>query len=119
ISLCLTLFSIVFVCTIQAQEFNAKVQIMSEKIANVDKQVFLNMQKSITEFLNARKWTEDEYLPEEKIDLTILINLTNKLDEEGKLFNATMNIQAARPVYNSSYSTSLVRYIDRDVAFSF
>jgi hypothetical protein len=115
------LFSIAVLCCLaltgMAQELNCKVKVMYDRIQGVDKQVFLGMERSITEFLNTRKWTNDQYAPNERINCNILINLAKKLDED--TYEGTMNVQATRPVFNSSYTSSIINFIDRDVAFTY
>ncbi|HEY1031113.1 MAG TPA: DUF4835 family protein [Flavipsychrobacter sp.] len=100
-----------------AQELNCKVKIMHDKIQGVDKQVFLGMERGITEFMNTRKWTTDQYQTNERIDCNLLINVTGKLDED--VYEGTINIQASRPVYNSSYTSPTVNFIDREFKFRF
>jgi hypothetical protein len=103
-----------------AQELNCKVTVMHDKITGVDQQVFTNMQKTLNEFMNSHKWTSDEFGPTEKIDCNILINLIgNKVGGDPEAYSATLSIQATRPVYNSSYTSTLVNYIDKDVVFRF
>lgn len=100
-----------------AQELNCKVRVMHDKIQGVDPQVFRAMEKALMDFINTRKWTTDDYAPVEKIDCTFLFNLTGRL--EGDAYTATINIQATRPVYNSSYYTSIINFVDRDVAIRY
>jgi hypothetical protein len=87
---------------------------------NVDQQVFTDMERAIASFINTRKWTTDEYSAAEKIDCTIMFNLTAKLDAsiEGG-YTSTINIQATRPVFNTGYNTSTINFIDREVNFKF
>ncbi|PZF71443.1 type IX secretion system protein PorD [Taibaiella soli] len=101
----------------QAQELNCKVKVMHEKIQNTDPQVFTAMERAITEFLNTRKWTTDEYQVTERIDVNVLINLTDKTSDD--IYSATINIQSTRPVYNTNYNTSMVNYMDRDLVFHY
>jgi hypothetical protein len=115
-------FCLLLVCGITAfaQELNCKVTIISEKISGVDGQVFTGMQRSIAEFMSSRKWTTDEYDSTEKIDCSILITLNaNKVNGDVDAYTATMSIQAARPVYNSSYNATTVNYVDKDVTFKY
>ena len=107
-----------FVNVVLAQELNCKVKIMSSAIQNVDKQVFTTMEKSISDFLNTRKWTTDEYGTNEKIDVNILINLQGKTPDDD-VYNGTLNIQASRPVFNSSYTSPTVNFVDKDVVFKY
>ena len=103
-----------------AQEFNCKVVVLHDKITGVDGQVFNNMQKALNEFMNTHKWTKDEFAPSEKIDCNILVNLTsNNPAGDVDLYGATISIQATRPVYNASYTSTLVNYVDKDVSFRF
>jgi Domain of unknown function (DUF4835) len=114
------LFVVLFSVVANAQELNCKVTLLHDKITGVDAQVFNTMQKSITDFLNTHKWTNDEYAPTEKIECTFLINLTaNGVGGDAEAYSATMSIQASRPVYNASYNTTLVNYLDRDVQFKY
>ena len=93
---------------------------MHDKIAGVDPQIYSSMQRSITEFINGHKWTNDEFAPVEKIDINILLNLTaNNIGSDPDAFAATMSIQASRPIYNSSYTTTTVNYVDKDVQFKY
>src|SRR5690606_34966161 len=103
----------------EAQEFNCNVKIMHDKILNMDDEVFTTMEKSVSNFINTRKWTKEEYAVNEKIDMNVLINLVSKLDESVNGFKATLNIQATRPVFNTSYNSPLLNFIDRDFQFNY
>ena len=35
------------------------------------------------------------------------------------MYKATLSVQAARPVFNSSYNAALINYIDQDIAFKY
>jgi hypothetical protein len=104
-----------------AQELNCTVKVMSDGIQGQgqDKEVFRNMQLAITEFMNTRKWTEDQFAPAEKINCNILINLTQTLNGVQNGFAANITIQSSRPVYNSSYMSQTVKHVDKDVQFSY
>ena len=106
--------------TATAQELNCKVTIGHDKITGVDAEVFNSMQKAVTEFMNQHKWTTDDFQATEKIDCNVFINLlANKVNGDNDIYNATLSIQASRPVYNSGYTTALVNYMDRDMTFKF
>ncbi|MCW3123602.1 MAG: hypothetical protein JWQ38_3094 [Flavipsychrobacter sp.] len=103
-----------------AQELNCKVTVRHDKITGVDNKVFNDMQKAITEFMNQHKWTTDEFAATEKIDCSIFITLTgNKLNGDVDAYGATISIQATRPVFNASYTTSLINFVDKDFVFKF
>lgn len=104
-----------------AQELNCIVKVMGDAIQGQgqDKEVFRSMEKAVTDFMNTRKWTEDQYNPQEKINCNILINLTQTLPGVQNGFAATITIQSSRPVYNSGYTTQMVKHVDKDVQFSY
>jgi len=83
----------------------------------VEKQVFEQMQKIVFEFMNNTKWTKDLYTQQERIDCSILINVTQKLSTDEYL--GTIQIQSRRPVYKSSYYSPLFNYIDENFQFRF
>lgn len=104
---------------VRAQELNCKVQVQHAKIQNVDPQVFRTMERSISEFMNTRKWTGEEYAANERIDINVMFNITSKPDVNEDVYTATLNIQSSRPVYNSGYTSPTINFIDRDIVFKY
>ncbi|MES2837723.1 MAG: DUF4835 family protein [Bacteroidota bacterium] len=103
--------------TSSAQEILATVKVVADQVANVDKRVFKTMETSITEFLNNTKWTTDGFKQEERIEISLLINVTNAVSNDQ--FTGTLQIQTRRPVYKSSYTTMLLNYNDNDFNFKY
>ncbi len=102
----------------QAQELQAKVTVLSQQIGSaINKNVFTTMQTQLTNLLNNRKWTGDVFQPQEKIQCNFLLNLQSVSDDN--IYKATLTIQAARPVFNSTYQSPLVNYQDADVTFKY
>src|ERR1700761_8285405 len=83
-----------------AQELNCKVILMHDKISGVDPQVFATMQRSLNDFMNSHKWTNDDFGVAEKIDCNFQINLLSRISGDNDGYTASLNIQATRPVYN-------------------
>lgn len=103
---------------VEAQELNAKVNVVYAQISsNVDKRVFQNLQTSLQNFINKRKWTSDNFESNEKIECSFLLNLQSVI--ESNVYKATLTVQAARPVYNTSYVSPLINFIDNDFVFRF
>ncbi len=100
-----------------AQELNCTVRVLSPGVQGSNKQVFNTLQSAVFQFMNNRKWTNDVFEVEERIDCIIEINIQelNGTDQ----FKGTLTIQASRPVYNSSYSTTLLNIIDRNFDFRY
>jgi hypothetical protein len=101
-----------------AQEIQGKVTVIASRIPNtVDKKVFQTLQTQLTNFINNRKWTSDAFQTQEKIECNFLLNLESVV--ETNVYKASLTIQAARPVYNSSYVTPLINFQDADVTFRY
>lgn len=118
------LLGLALVClatTSRAQELNCTVKVMADGIQGQgqDKEVFRNMESAISTFMNSRKWTEDQFGPQEKIACNILMNVTQTLPGVQNGFAATITIQSSRPVYNSSYQSQLVKHVDKELQFAF
>ncbi|MCB9365170.1 MAG: DUF4835 family protein [Flavobacteriales bacterium] len=110
-------FIVVSNLTIEAQELNCNVQVNSTQVTGSDKSIFDVMQKSIYEFMNNRKWTSHVYSNQERIECTILINITEQVSVGS--FKATIQVQSRRPVYNTSFNSTLLNHIDRNFEFTF
>lgn len=103
---------------LQAQELNCIVTInVGPRVQTTDRSVFTDMKNAFQQFLNTRKWTNDNYLAHEKINCSILINI-NDMPAIG-IFSASVQVQAARPVYNTNYSSLTFNFADRDWEFDY
>ena len=115
--LCAALFTIhCSLFTGSAQELQVKVTINHSQISGTDKSVFDNLQQTLEQFINDRQWTELQFQENERIQCNL--NLTvQKYNRDESQFECTALIQANRPVYNASYTTTL--YNNRDANFHF
>ncbi len=104
---------------LSAQEIAAKVSIQHARIQNADPNLFKTMERAVSDFINTRKWTADEYGPSERIEVSVMMNITKRLDANDDIYEAHLNIQAARPVFNTGYATPTVNFVDRDVQFKY
>ena len=101
-----------------AQELNARVSVVTVRVANnVNKNAFQTLQTALNNFLNFRKWTAETYAPNERIDCNFLLNLEST--SEVNVYKASLTIQAARPVLNSSYLSPIINYKDDDISFKY
>lgn len=107
----------VFSCTAYGQELNARVTINSDKVQATNKQVFTTLQEALTEFINNRKWTDATFAVNERIDCTFTL-IINEMPTENS-FKGEIQVQARRPVYNSSYTTTLLNFRDRQLEFDY
>ena len=102
----------------RAQELNARVTVNTTRVStSVNKSTFTTLKNAITNFLNNRKWTGDVFAANEKIDCNFMFNLEQT--GEANVYSATLSIQAARPVYHTSYLTPLMNFQDENVNFKY
>lgn len=106
-----------FCVTAFGQELNCSVSINASQVQTSDAGVFNDLKNSIEQFMNGRKWTNDTYKNHEKIVCNILITIT-KMPAIGS-FSAAVQVQSARPVFNSSYTSLLFNYADREWDFEY
>lgn len=102
----------------KSQELQARVTVLSNRVTtNIDRKIFTTLQNQLTNLLNNRKWTNDTYRQNEKIECSFILNIESVV--ETNIYKAALNIQAARPVYHSSYQAALVNFQDPDVTFKY
>lgn len=115
------IFVLLLVCLLSfpvfSQELRCNIQIVSQQIQGTNKQVFRTMQTAINEFMNSRRWTDHVYSYDERIECTFLFNITEQISADE--FRGSLQVQASRPVYNSSYNTVLLNFKDDDVQFKY
>jgi len=117
------LFSTLFFITLFsfagfAQELQARVSVIANQVSSqVDKKIFQTLQGALTNFINNRKWTNDNFQSNEKIQCNFLITLTK--EEGDNIYKAVLTVQAARPVFNSTYQSPIINFQDENVAFRY
>jgi hypothetical protein len=100
-----------------SQELNCNVQVSAQKIQGSNRQVFENMQRDIYEFMNNTVWTNHVYSYSERIDCSILINLNDQISADE--FNGTIQVQLKRPVYNTTYNSTMLNFMDNNFRFRY
>ncbi len=112
----LTILLLIGISSATAQELQARVTINHNQIQGTDKSVFDDLQKNLEQFINDTQWTSLQFQKNERIVCNFNITVS-KYDQASKLFTCSALIQANRPVYNASYTTTL--YNNRDADFNF
>jgi hypothetical protein len=100
-----------------SQELYCNVQISAQKIQGSNREVFDNMQKDIYEFMNNTVWTNHVFTYAERVECSILINLTDQLSADE--FLGTITIQLKRPVFNTTYNSTVLNFIDNSFRFRY
>ncbi|MFH1005698.1 MAG: DUF4835 family protein [Bacteroidota bacterium] len=103
---------------IYSQELNCSVQVISPQFQNTaDKKIFQTLQQSIYEFMNNRKWTNDVFQIDERIECSIVITVTDKPSSDD--FKGSIQVQARRPIFKTSYNSLLFNYNDNNLQFKY
>ena len=103
---------------LQSQEIQARLTVLTSKISTqVNKNVFQTLQTSLTNFINNRKWTADAFQPNEKIQCNFLLNIEQDLGNN--MYRGKLTIQAARPIYSTTYDSPIINFLDDDIIFRY
>lgn len=115
--LCVFVFNTLFPTLLQAQEFNARVTVNSSRIEGSNKDVFTSLQTQLNDFLNTQRWTSGTFSPTERIECSFAIEiLTNPRDD---YYQAALTVSAKRPVFNSTFTTTLIYFRDTEFDFEY
>lgn len=103
---------------LNAQELAASITIQSNKVDNqVDPKIFPQLQTQLKDFINQRKWSNDAYSNEEKIDCSFYITIESVVAPG--VYDAKLSIVSNRPVHNASYSSSVLNMQDANFTFKY
>lgn len=101
---------------LQAQELNATIEINHDQIPGSNKQVFRTLENAINEYMNQTKWTNFDYKSQERINCNFTITISEYLNDN---FKGNIQIQSARPVFDSTYETPVFNYRDDNLSFNY
>ena len=113
----LILLVFIFGMKVSAQELNCVVFINHAEIGVSNKKLFDTMQNDIFEYMNNTKWTSSVYQTHERIDCSITINILEAVSSNS--FRGSLQLQISRPVFNSTYSTSILNFNDNNISFQY
>lgn len=99
-----------------SQELQATVSVNYQQVNNGNPQLFKNLEKQVKEFLNNTKWTDREVPDVEKIECNFFINISKYGSND---FEATLQVQSSRPIYNSTFSSPILNINDKNFSFRF
>lgn len=113
-SLCL-----LFISSVHAQELRANVSVQAgpKLSSSTDRKVLTTLQTALSEFINNRRWSDDAFTPAERIECNFLLNITDAVGNN--TYKATLTVQATRPVFNASYTSSLLNTQDPNLVFKY
>jgi hypothetical protein len=100
-----------------AQDLNATVQVLSPKVQATNKRILQTLETSMKDFLNGRKWSQDNILPQERIECTFILNVTTW--DGNSNFSGELQVVSVRPVFGSGYTSTLLNTLDKDISFTY
>lgn len=103
--------------TAASQDLNARVQVLSPKIQTTNKRIFQTLETAMKDFITGRKWSADDILPAERIDCTFILNITAW--DGSSTFSGELQVLSSRPVFNSTYSSTLLNTLDKNIDFTY
>ncbi len=102
----------------EAQELNCTVEVNASKVGNVNKDVFNTLQQAISDYMNTTKWTDAQFGYNERIVCKLFFTISEYNDGTGEM-KGDLQIQSQRPVYNSSYTTTVINFKDTKIDFTY
>ena len=102
--------------TVNAEELACKVEINSDQVEGSSKQVFQTLEQAINEYMNTTRWSNAQFAPNEKIECRLFFTIKSYIDG---IMKGDLQIQSTRPVYNSSYTTTLINFKDTKIDFAY
>ena len=102
--------------SVGSQELNCKLVVNAQQTGNENVQVFKTLEKQLNEFVNNTRWTSKNFKIQERIECSMVINVQNY---QSDAFQASIQIQSARPIYNAFYASSLYNFNDKDFNFNY
>ncbi len=99
-----------------SQELNCTVNVIAQQTGNDNNVVFKTLEKQLMEFINNTKWTEKSFGTQERINCSMVINV-GAYDNDR--FSTSLQISSSRPIYNSTYSSPVYNYNDKEFNFKY
>ena len=114
------LLLVFFTSSINAQELNCIVKLNYDQLfaqQTTNDNTLGQLQNVISDFINSRRWTTDNFNTDERINCKITINLVRSVSQGNYEGNA--QIVVTRPVFGSNYETVIFNYVDRNFNFGY
>lgn len=115
-----TLFFLLSIFTVKAQELNCQVTIITDarlEVTSVEKEIFEQLKQTIYDMMNTTQWTKEKFKVEERINCNIQLQI--KSIPSSGTYQGSMQVQYSRPAFNSSYNTTVFNFQDDDILFAY
>ena len=111
-----TILCLAFSCVLEAQELNCTITVNSDRVEQTNQKIFKTLERSLNNFVNKTKWTNRIYSERERVNARMFITVT---EYESNRFKADIQLQSSRPVFNTSYKSSVFNYKDNEFNFKY
>jgi hypothetical protein len=98
------------------QALNSQIVVNADLVDQTNRQIFKTLERALTEFINTQSWTNQEYLPQERIRCSFVLTLTSY---ENNQFEGTLQVQSLRPVFGTDYDSPVLNFLDKDIVFTY
>lgn len=98
------------------QELRCEVEVNSKQVEGTNKSVFDALKEAISTYMNETKFSNAQFSPNEKIECRLYLTVAEHNDDRIK---GELQLQLSRPVYNSTYTTTLFNFRDTKVEFDY
>ena len=105
-----------FSTVVFSQELNCSVNVIAQQTGNQNNVVFKTLEKQLNEFINNTKWTGKAFGSQERINCSMVLNVS---DYDNDRFKASIQVSSSRPIYNSTYSSPVYNYNDKEFNFQY
>jgi hypothetical protein len=110
------LFALLISTVALAQDLNCTVSVIAQQTGNENDMIFKTLEKQLTEFINNTKWTNKTFKQNERINCSMVINVK---ENNNDMFSASLQVSSSRPIFNSSYSSPVFNYNDKEFNFQY
>ncbi|MDV6169971.1 DUF4835 family protein [Flavobacterium sp. DG1-102-2] len=107
---------LLFTVSVKGQELNCTVKVSFDRITDANPQVFKTLERSLNDFVNNTRWTSRDFDRSERIECSMIINVSGY---DSNAFTAALQIQSSRPIFNSTYSSPIFNFNDKDCNFRY
>lgn len=101
----------------QAQELACEVEIDRSRVNQQNVAFFDDLQRDLFRYLNERRWTDDTFEPEERIECTVRLLVTEVVSQTR--FRASFALATRRPVYGTLQRSTALQVLDESWVFDY
>jgi hypothetical protein len=102
--------------SLTAQELKCEVEINSDQVQGTNKSVFNTLKEAINDYMNTTKFSQAQIAANEKIECKLFFTIK---EYDDNTLTGDLQVQSTRPVYNSTYTSTLINFKDTKIEFTY